>query len=119
MQAGMQLPFLSGFETTSLSNLSSGQATTSMDKPPQPAETNPVSEASLEERMSFVDQQAKLAGFRDLEALITAYYSTKDSISESSTAEDGSTRRLPQLIATIRHALREWKEWEKRGFPLD
>lgn len=32
---------------------------------------------------------------------------------------DSSGRRLPRLIATVRHALAEWKKWEQDGFPLD
>lgn len=34
-------------------------------------------------------------------------------------AEVLDTLRLPRLVATVRHALEEWRKWESDGFPLD
>jgi hypothetical protein len=126
MQTAIQLPFLQGFEKKSGSEnqawgpcLINGQAT-KMDESLQTAWTCPVPEASFEERINFIVEQARLVGFKDLEDLITASYSmVKDDGGETPSMVNGSARRLPQLIATMRHATREWKEWERRGFPLD
>jgi hypothetical protein len=126
MQTVIQLPFLQSFEKRSDSGHQAwepcpiNEQATKMDESLQTAWICPAPEAPFEERLNFVLEQARLVGFKDLDDLITAYHSmVKDNAGETPSMVNGSGRRLPQLIATIRHATREWKDWERRGFPLD
>lgn len=76
----------------------------------------------LVDRLQHVAEQAKLANFEDLDDVILAYQiSRTENGLESSMAANpqGSLRRVTRLIATMRHAAKEWKDWERSGFPLD
>lgn len=94
---------------------------TSVDLPLAPSAAHISSGSSVEERVKYVSEQAKLAGFPDLDAMITAYYTVLAG-DHSGALGDGEgivSRRLPRLIATLRHAVQEWRDWERKGFPLD
>ncbi|KAF2158382.1 hypothetical protein M409DRAFT_33155, partial [Zasmidium cellare ATCC 36951] len=75
----------------------------------------------LEDRISYVLQQAALVGFPSLDALAADYYTA--SFSETSPLFSDQilsrNRRLPKLIATIRQAAKDWSEWERRGYQQD
>lgn len=76
----------------------------------------------LVDRLQHVAEQAKLANFEDLDDVILAYQiSRAENGLENSmaAAPPGSLRRVTRLIATMRHAAKEWKDWERSGFPLD
>ena len=75
----------------------------------------------MEDRLRYVAEQAKVAGFPDLDSMITAYYTVLagDPSAALGDSEGSAARRLPRLIATLRHAVQEWRDWERKGFPLD
>lgn len=39
--------------------------------------------------------------------------------SEVGEQQSNGGRRLPRVIASVRRALQEWRDWEQDGFPLD
>lgn len=79
------------------------------------------SDASLRDRLQHVAEQAKLADFEDLDAVITAYHMAMagDNSEHLTSPAQSSLRRVPRLIATMRHAAKEWNDWEQSGFPSD
>ncbi|EXJ89640.1 hypothetical protein A1O3_02707 [Capronia epimyces CBS 606.96] len=89
--------------------------------PPASAPLPPASNAPLEERVRHVADEARRVGCPDLAALVMEYHNIfVDDESNMLMGNEGSeTRRLPRLIATLRYAMQEWKDWERRGFPLD
>ncbi|KAF2211616.1 hypothetical protein CERZMDRAFT_85388 [Cercospora zeae-maydis SCOH1-5] len=91
----------------------------SADMPPSSPHAS--SATSVEARLRYVAEQARFAGFPDLDAMITAYYTVLAGDPSAALGDgDGSAaRRLPRLIATLRHAVQEWRDWERKGFPLD
>lgn len=104
-----------------LDNVKSPEAGADTEMSLQHSSAQPSTGAPLEDRLKQVAEQAKLAGFEDLDAFITAYRMSMAGGNSESPVNPAQTslRRLPRLIATMRHAAREWKDWERRGFPLD
>ncbi len=104
-----------------LDNVENPETAADTDMPLQQTSAQLGTDAPLEDRLKHVAEQAKLAGFEDLDAAFTAYHmSIPGEGSESpANAAQSSLRRLPRLIASMRHAAREWKDWEGSGFPLD
>ncbi|GIZ44769.1 hypothetical protein CKM354_000795800 [Cercospora kikuchii] len=90
---------------------SSGTAVTDCD----------VKDGALSTRLRFVATQAKQAGFDSLDDMITTYYGflSEDTSHSLQEADEPTSKRLPRMIATLRHAVAEWRDWERRGFPLD
>ncbi|PIB00653.1 hypothetical protein CB0940_00911 [Cercospora beticola] len=111
------LPSLSGINSPDDSYRSSSMA--SAEIPPHSSHLS--SGASVEDRLRYVAEQAKVAGFPDLDSMITAYYTVLagDPSAALGDSEGSAARRLPRLIATLRHAVQEWRDWERKGFPLD
>lgn len=112
-------PSLSDLNSPNESYRSSSMA--SAELPPQHPAAHISNGASVEERVKYVSEQAKIAGFPDLDAMITAYYTVLagDPSGALGGGEGAAARRLPRLIATLRHAVQEWRDWEGKGFPLD
>ncbi|KAF2158318.1 hypothetical protein M409DRAFT_31150 [Zasmidium cellare ATCC 36951] len=82
------------------------------------SQSRPSQVASLESRMAYILQQAALVGFKNLDALAAEYY-TANFRKTSALFSDQTLsriRRLPELIATIQRAAKEWTEWEQKGY---
>lgn len=63
---------------------------------------------------SRMTREASVKSAEGLEALLPDVdCTTLDDLSPE------SCRRLPRLVATVRHALDMWRAWEQDGFPLD
>jgi hypothetical protein len=80
--------------------------------------------SSTEEKLRCIAEQAEHLGFADLDAAIVAYYNLLSSgaarsLMRGKIKKSTSSRRLPVLIATMRFAIKEWRDWESRGFPLE
>lgn len=140
---GLELdPITSTWEPTSASttDAKSHSHSLSLSKIASPAASSPIAHtgsndqlsrpstaSSIQDRLNFLTDQAKLVGFPDLDALIMAYYTLLIDEDKGSGCENGNgnrswegeSRRLPVLITTLRYAMKEWRDWQRRGFPLD
>lgn len=88
---------------------------------PRECSFEPTAMHSDTDRLEHVARHARTAGFEDLDDMIATYYRclSHDQIDQIGDGTAMSSRRLPRMIATLRHAVAEWRDWERRGFPLD
>nr|POF20694.1 hypothetical protein CFP56_73511 [Quercus suber] len=79
----------------------------------------PSPQAPLDERIDYVLASIKAAGFKDLNASVTAYYTHSFSDASPLQAHQrmSRNRRLPRLLAAMRASAENWSDWERRGTP--
>lgn len=75
---------------------------------------SPRPNATLEERIEYLIESARTAGFESLDDAVIQYYTADLSDdSMSSTAQRlGRKRSLPKLLEKLRHDTKAWKFWE-------
>lgn len=75
---------------------------------------SPRPNATLEERIEYLIESARTAGFESLDDAVIQYYTADLSDdSMSSTAQRlGRKRSLPKLLGKLRHETKAWKFWE-------
>lgn len=80
--------------------------------------TTSPKEVSLDERLEWIMERIKSAGFDNFDALVTAYYSeTFRELSPLANEQRLSrNRRLPGVMAELFNATSQWTDWERRGF---
>lgn len=87
--------------------------------PPTPGiRAEPPLGASLEERLGYVMNCARIAEFEDIDSVIMAYYTEKfDEGSACSTAQRFSRKRtLPKLLEKLQNEARSWRSWEAQPY---
>ncbi|KAF2158381.1 hypothetical protein M409DRAFT_61705 [Zasmidium cellare ATCC 36951] len=74
--------------------------------------------ASQQERMKYIAECAKSAGFQDFDEAIEAYYNSRfNELSDLCAMQKLSrNRHLPEVLAEIRRAAQRWTKWERHGF---
>ncbi|KAH8800370.1 hypothetical protein F5884DRAFT_757978 [Xylogone sp. PMI_703] len=72
----------------------------------------------LGERVEYLVECARSAGFDSFDALVTAYYTAGFGESSSLTNEQrlSRSRRLPRVVADVFNASSQWSDLERRGF---
>ncbi|KAG9255087.1 uncharacterized protein F5Z01DRAFT_686325 [Emericellopsis atlantica] len=82
------------------------------------AEVGSKSPSSLHRQLLRVVEQATNVGFTSFDQVVEAYYSGKFEVTCRLHQEQklSRNRRLPQVLAKIRNASRNWSDWERGGF---
>ncbi|KAF2157805.1 hypothetical protein K461DRAFT_290081 [Myriangium duriaei CBS 260.36] len=85
---------------------------------PQEPATKPEKNASMEDRLKYVIDQAKAVGFPNFDDAIIAFYNHtfRESSALFNDQRLSRNRRLPRVLAILRDAAQDWSEWERRGF---
>ena len=99
-------------------------------QPPKPRSTDskegdddddpevPDSENSVEDRLQYLLDCAQQVGFDDFDAALSAYYTVKFTSTSPLVLEQrmSRVRRLPNLLADLRHQAPTWRPREQRGY---
>ncbi|KAF2158319.1 hypothetical protein M409DRAFT_31151 [Zasmidium cellare ATCC 36951] len=86
------------------------------------ADRQSPTEISMENRVGFLVDRAKAAGFSTFDDMIEAYYTTGASSQPQHGTDQASRsrrRRLSDLLPSFFSAARGWSDWERRGLHLE
>ncbi|KAI0192133.1 hypothetical protein F4808DRAFT_379158 [Astrocystis sublimbata] len=74
--------------------------------------------ATLDERLEYVLDSVERAGFENLDALISKYYTAelRNSPAISNTRRLSRKRHLPRILADLRESAPTWTDWEAQGY---
>ena len=72
----------------------------------------------MQERIGYVMDCAREVGFEDFDMVAETYYNTRfsDISGPNGVQKISRSRHLPRVLASLRHAARNWTAWERRGF---